>query len=359
MVKIQNALFDFILKEWLLIAAASGLVLTSVYSRRLPNYSKQEMQILFLLFALFVAVKGLERSGFLSRLSQNIEKGKAISLKLLVATFFLSMLITNDVALIVIVPLTLTVNVDRKDILVILEALAANAGSALTPFGNPQNLFIYWYYGLSPAEFILAIAPFSFVFLALLVVSSFIVKAKNTRQHPTALEHGGNASYIYGVLLIIVLLAVLRVLPISVGFLVILYVLLFDRKSLHVDYALLLSFYFFFGLAENLKTLLATEMRHSGHIFLFSALVSQFMSNVPAALLFAKFTMHWKALLWGTNVGGFGGLFGSLANLIAYKLYITNENTNKPILFTAKFLLLGYAAFFIGIGLFFVLEKIY
>jgi Na+/H+ antiporter NhaD/arsenite permease-like protein len=102
--------------------------------------------VLFILFVLFVVVKGLQRSGLLLRLSQRIEGGQFIPLKLVIATFCLSMLVTNDVALTVIVPLTLFLNIDRKDVLVILEALAANAGSALTLFGNPQNLFIYWFY---------------------------------------------------------------------------------------------------------------------------------------------------------------------------------------------------------------------
>ncbi len=124
-----------------------------------------------------------------------------------------------------------------------------------------------------------------------------------------------------------------------------------------VDYALLLSFLFFFGIAENLKIILAAEMNHSGHIFLFSALVSQVMSNVPAALLFAKFTSNWQALLWGVNTGGFGSLFGSLANLIAYKFYITHGGKNNSAGFTLKFIAMGYAAFFISIGLYFILNR--
>jgi len=356
--KAQSVLTDFILKEWLLIASGVGLVLTSAYTKHLPAYSILEMQVLFVLFALFVAVKGLQHSGLISKFSQSIEKGKAIPLKLVVITFFLSMLVTNDVALIVIVPLTLALNINRRDILVILEALAANAGSALTPFGNPQNLFIYWFYNLSPAEFITAIAPFSLVFLVLLVICSLAVNTSSNKKPPIEAQEVRKSSYIYGVLLIVVFLTVLHVLPVSAGILVVLYVLLFDRKSLRVDYALLLSFFFLFGLAENMKTLLAAEMRHSGHVFLFSALASQIMSNVPAALLFAKFTTHWKALLWGTSVGGFGSLFGSLANLIAYRLYITHENTNNPALFTISFLVIGYVAFSLGIGLYFIFGKI-
>lgn len=316
----------------------------------------REMQVLFILFVLFVAVKGLQNSGLIARLSQRIETGKGIALKLVVATFFLSMLVTNDVALIVIVPLTLALNINRRDILVILEALAANAGSALTPFGNPQNLFIYWFYDLYPVGFVTVIAPFSLVFLVVLSIASFAVKIKNNPQNPMAMGKIDKSSYFYGLLLIIVLLSVLHVLPVLTGLLVILYALLFDRKALRVDYALLLSFFFFFGLAENMKILLTAEMEYSGHVFLFSALASQFLSNVPTALLFAKLTTDWQALLWGTNAGGFGSLFGSLANLIAYKLYVTDDSTNNPVLFTVKFLVLGYTAFGLALGLYFVLR---
>ena len=137
--KTQISFIDFVLKEWLLVASGVGLVLTSVYIKRLPEYSANEMQVLFLLFVLFIAANGLLKSGAISKIAQSIEKGKFIPLKLVVITFFLSMLVTNDISLIVIVPITLSLNINRKGILVILEALAANAGSALTPVGNPQN----------------------------------------------------------------------------------------------------------------------------------------------------------------------------------------------------------------------------
>jgi len=356
LLKAPSPLIDFVLKEWLVIASGAGLLLTSIYTRRFPACSIQELQVLFILFALFIAVNGLQHSGFIAKISQKIEKGKVIPPKLVITSFFLSMLVTNDVALIVIVPLTLSLNINRKDTLVILEALAANAGSALTPFGNPQNLFIYWFYEIHPIRFIETIAPFSLVFLIILVVSSLFVKTRNSLQETVAQKINKKA-YAYGVLLFIVLLTVLHVLPVSAGILVVIFALIFDRKALHVDYALLFSFLFFFGLAENMKLLLASEISRSGHIFLFSALASQVMSNVPATLLFAKFTTNWEALLWGANAGGFGSLFGSLANLIAYKIYVAHEGVNNTAVFTAKFLIMGYVAFFLSIGLYFFLHR--
>lgn len=352
--KHRGELFDFILKERLMIASASGLALTSIFAKHFPVCSRQEIQVLYFLFILFVAVKGLENSGLLLRLSQSLERGKAVPLKLVVITFFLSMVVTNDAALIVIVPLTLALRIERMDILVILEALAANAGSALTPFGNPQNLFIYWFYQISLKDFIAAIAPFSLFFLLLLVISSLAIKTNKNNQPPVKMKKMGRSAYIHIALLLIVILAILRMLPFWLGAVVVIYVLLFERRNLRIDYALLLTFFFFFGFAENIKILLASELQSPSHIFLLSAAASQFISNVPAVLLLAKATTQWQALLWGANVGGFGSLVGSLANLIAYKLYIRHENTNNTALFTAKFFIIGYAAFFVGVSLYFL-----
>ena len=353
--KTQATFIEFILKEWLLIASGAGLVLTSFYTKQLPTYSISELEVLFILFVLFVTVNGLQRSGLILKIAQSIEKGKAIPLKLVLTTFFLSMFVTNDIALIIIVPLTLSLNINRKEILIILEALAANSGSALTPIGNPQNLFIYWFYGIHPEAFLKTIAPFSLSFLGLLIVSSLLVKIQ-TELQGNRIRSLNKIAYLYGVLLIVVLLTVLRVVPVLAGIGVILFAIVFDRKALRIDYALLFSFLFFFGIANNLKMILASEISHSGHIFLFSALASQIMSNVPATLLFAKFTSNWQALLWGSNAGGFGSLFGSLANLIAYKLYVTHEGTNNIAKFTVKFLAMGYIALFISIGLYFLLN---
>jgi len=356
--KPQNVLINFILKEWLLIIASVGLVLSSLYTKHFPDYSIRELQVLFILLTLFVAVNGLEHSGLITRFSQAIEKGKAIPLKLIITTFILAMLITNDIALIVIVPLTLALDINRRDILVILEALAANAGSALTPFGNPQNLFIYWFYDLSPTIFITTIAPFSIAFLIILMISSLLIKTRGNKTKLLIMVKVNKSAYTYGFLLLVVLLSVLHVLPVLTALLVLIYALLFDRKTLRIDYALLTSFLLFFGLADNMQILLTSEIEHSGHVFLFSAFASQIISNVPTTLLFAKFTSNWEALLWGVNAGGFGSLFGSLANLIAYKLYISHSSTKNSALFTAKFLILEFIAFCLSIGLYFVLRGI-
>jgi Na+/H+ antiporter NhaD/arsenite permease-like protein len=352
---VQRTFIDFILREWLLSVAAVSLLLTSLYTGRLPVYSMDELEVLFILFFLFIAVNGLQQSGLIVKMAGYMEKGRLLPVKLVVTTFFLSMLVTNDIALIVMVPLTLSLNINRKDILVILEALAANAGSALTPIGNPQNLFIYWFYSIHPFEFVKTVLPFSISFLLILPLISFFAADKNDQEKLQEPVLAGGFARIYAGLLFLVLLTVLHLLPVWIGVFTFIFAFFFDRQALRIDYALLFSFFFFFGLAENLKTLLASEISHSGHIFLFSALASQVMSNVPATLLFAKFTSNWKALLWGVNAGGFGSLFGSLANLIAYKIYVTHEDSHDITMFTVKFLVMGYSALFLSAGLYYLL----
>ncbi len=355
--KNQAVFLDFLLKEWLLLASVAGLLVSSVHLQRIPSFTGQDVQFLLTLTALFVTVKGLERSGLMTRLSRPLRNGRGVPLKLVVATFVLSMLVTNDVALLVIVPLTLALDTTRKDLLVILEALAANAGSALTPFGNPQNLFIYWSYGLHPGEFVAAIAPLAVVSLIVLALASLAIRVTVGPEPDSGATQPGSRALVYTGFLIALILVVLHVLPVWVGAVVIGFALVLDRGSLRIDLSLLLTFVCFFGLADNMKVLFEAAIEHSGHVFILSALTSQVISNVPAALLFAKFTTQWKALLWGTNVGGFGSLIASLANLIAYRLYVTHESTGDIMSFTLRFTVLGYVAFFLGLGLYGCMES--
>lgn len=349
----------FLAREWLAVLAVFGFVLSALYTGRVPAISAQEKEVVFVLFTLFVVVEGLRQSGLIARVAYQIDKGARVCLKLVVLAFFLSMLVTNDVALLVVVPLTLSLDSlsgGKKGALVILEALAVNAGSALSPFGNPQNLFIYWHYGVAPLEFLAEIAPFSLMWLALLGAAAAFLKTGQP------CEAGGAPSveriaWAYLALFGVVVLVVLRALPVAAGWLVVAFALLFDRRALRVDYALLLVFVCFFGIAANLQTVLAVELDHfASHVFLLSAITSQVISNVPATLLLAKFTHNWRALLWGANVGGFGSLVGSLANLIAYRIYAQHAGRQASLGFALKFMAAGYGAFFLSVGLYLVVR---
>lgn len=216
--KLLSRYADTLSTQWLLIVSVAGVAGTSLYLHQLPVLAPDDMQIIFILAALFVAVKGLERSGLPAFLSQKIERGDFLPVNLVCVTFFLSMVVTNDVSLLVMVPLTLELKTNRKGILVILEALAANAGSALTPFGNPQNLFIYWFYHLEPYEFISTIAPFSLIFLVLPALAAFSIRLHNDRVTPYPSHKPHRTAWLYFPLLLLVVLTVLRILPISFGY---------------------------------------------------------------------------------------------------------------------------------------------
>ncbi len=343
-----------ILKEWILFLTLLGLVVTSLYLKRLPSYSLQDIEIVYILWVLFISIKGLERESFFSYVGEMLKKSKLLSLRLVLGTLILSMIVTNDVALLIVVPLTLKLDIERKEALIILETLAVNAGSALTPFGNPQNLFIYWFYHLHPVEFVSAIFPFFIFFGGLLLLFSLFFKVEIRDTSRIEVKFSQRVMVHLG-LLIVSILAILKVVPIYFTLITLIYVLFWDRECFKVDYILLLTFLCFFGFTDNLMHLLNIKIDTSSQVFLFSAIFSQLISNVPAALLFSDFTTNWRALLWGVSVGGFGNLIGSMANLIAYR-FVSLEG-KSPAEFIFKFLFIGYGAFFLGILFYFVMEE--
>ena len=342
---------SFVKEEWLLVLAALGMLFSSVYLRRWPHYAIADFEVLYILLVLFVVTKGLQKHHVFENIARRLEQGRFIAVKLLVATFLFSMLVTNDAALLAVVPLTMTLRVAGKDWLVILEILAANAGSALSPVGNPQNLFIYWFYNIPFGDFVKIIAPFSAVFFLLLLISVLFTGNKKNFSLQQDKKKLPTIAYFYIGALLLFVLVIMRLLPLILGGLVILYALLADRDSLRVDYALLVTFFCFFGFTDNLQALFAGVLRHPHHVFLLAAFLSQVISNVPTALLLADFTARWQALLWGVSVGGFGSLIASLANLIAWRIYIRQETQNAR-RFTLKFHVVSYLAFFTGLLLY-------
>jgi Na+/H+ antiporter NhaD/arsenite permease-like protein len=353
----RHQLNAFVRAEWLLMLSAAGFLLTSIIAWRIPSYTVSDFEILYILFVLFIVTTGLKQHGVLERIAQQVEAGNFIPLKMVLAAFFFSMVVTNDVALMTLVPLTVLLNVPYKAWLVIAEVLAANAGSALSPFGNPQNLFIYWHYDISSVDLVITIAPFSLVFLGLLAVSAVLINdIPGKAQKAFSQKSLSPIAYFYVMALIVFILAILRLLPLTIGGVIIFYVLLADRASLRIDYALLVTFAVFFGFTDNLRVMLNSILAHPHHVFLLSALLSQIISNVPTALLLADFTPHWQSLLWGVSVGGFGSLVGSLASLIAYRIYVrTYRNDARS--FLIRFHIASYAAFFTGILLYFIILK--
>ena len=350
----KNNLINFIAREWLFLVSLAGLLFTSYHLHVFPSFSHADLVPIFLLFALFVVIKGLENSHLLLQVSAFLEKSRFLPQKLLFLSFFLSMLISIDVALMTLLPIVLALKIKQRDKLVILVALTSHIGAALTPFGTPQNLFIYSYYSLNTYEFVKTIAPFSCAMLALFFIISLFIKTTSTRKEEEFIEDVNRPlAFIYLTLFLIVVLIVLHLLPLTLLIFILLFIFFFDIKSFKIDYLLLFTFIIFIGLTANIKQILGTTIEHSTHIFILASFLSQFISNVPTTLILNKFTLQWEALLWGTNVGGFGSIIAAMANLITYKIYISHKDSQDTKSFILQFIAYGYAAFIAGYILYF------
>ena len=300
-----------------------------------------DFRTLGILFCLMAAVAGLSGAGVFDAmarvLSQKAGTVRRLSLLLVLAAFGLSMFITNDVGLITFVPLTILMLREAGQraliITVVMETVGANLGSALTPFGNPQNLYLYSRYGMGMGEFLSITGPLCLIGLLLTAggVLVFRLPAQNIAPKGGEAVFDRRKALFYGALFILSLLAVFRAIPWQLALAVVAAALaLADREIFkRVDYSLLVTFVFFFILVGNLGSIPAVEGWVSGLLkgreLLVSALVSQFISNVPAALMLSGFTDNWQGLLAGTNIGGLGTLIASMASLISFRLYAKSE----------------------------------
>jgi Na+/H+ antiporter NhaD/arsenite permease-like protein len=252
---------------------------------------------------------------------------------LLAITFIGSMLIANDMALITFRPLgyfALRASGQEKYMayLFILQNIAANLGGMLTPFGNPQNLYLYSYYRIPTGEFTLMMLPPFLLAIGMLAIACLFVpfeKLDIREQFPEKLHKGKTMLYLC--LFALSMLIVFRVVPFWVGLLLVPLALIFiDRKALlMVDYPLLGTFFFFFIFAGNLARIDAVHSFVSALLqkdtLLVSILSCQGISNVPSAILLSRFTADYHALLLGVNIGGTGTLIASLASLITFSEY--------------------------------------
>ncbi len=305
-------------------------------------------RVLAILFALMLVVGALTRIGtfdyLTSKLLKRVRSERMISLILTLLSFFLSMLLTNDVALVTLVPFALLLlsafNDRRRTVYtLILMTIAANLGSMLTPIGNPQNLYLYTEYEFSLKSFILLTLPYSLTSLGLVVISVWIL---NRTDHTVDTASGGDVErpaplklMLYIALFIVCLLTVAGILHYLIMLGVVAAVILAaDRRAyLKVDYSLLLTFVFFFILIGNLGRIEAirstlTEIVEK-NVALTAILSSQVISNVPAAMLLSAFTTNGNALVIGVNLGGLGTLIASMASLITYKFYAKEKQKGE------------------------------
>lgn len=301
-----------------------------------------DTRTLVLLAALLAVISSLRRAGVFALVSGRggPRTVRGVTVVLVIATAAFSALFTNDVALLVLLPLAaaLLSNSGRSlAIVFVLMAGAANLGGMLTPFGSPQNLFLFSRFEFGAGEFLgVMVAPFA-VSMTLLLVLCFLVPAGPVRaEDPAQVASGvrmagskagrelrlGSRGWIALALFAGLALIVLRAVPLWAVGLVALVLIASDRDALRkLDWGLLLTFIAFFVFAGNLARVpgvesLIGQLLGGGEV-LAAALFSQVISNVPAAILLAPFSSDPAALLVGVNIGGVGTLVASLASLIA------------------------------------------
>lgn len=348
--KKKSSFIEFLKKECVLVIAVTLAILSSFIS--MPKLSYIDFKVLILLFNLMVVVAAFKELKFLDSIAIGLLKKcntyTSISLALVFITFISSMIVTNDVALITFVPLSIVIarkaNINVLKI-VIFQTLAANLGSSFTPMGNPQNLFIYSFYNLSPIDFFKITLPIVVLAVLFLVLLVFKDKKMNLSLDLEDVKIDNKRDvYLFGGLFLIILLSVFHVIDYKVTFLITIVMVLILNKKLfsQVDYSLLITFIGFFIFVGNISTMDVVKNFMEGILnspkstFLASVLSSQVISNVPATMLLSGFTDHFKELLLGVNIGGMGTLIASLASVISYKIYASefgNDNYMKSFTF--------------------------
>ena len=337
-----------------LIAAFAAIVTSFIVPPDREYLGYFDFKTLTCLFCVLAVVCALRNIRFFYTLAKAIirkfKNTKLSILALVYITFIGSMLIANDMALLTFLPLGYFVlHTTGKEkymaFTYIMQNIAANLGGMLTPFGNPQNLYLYTKFTIPDAEFVRIMFPPFIVAISLITALCLIfVKSEPLEIEEKAAELPKARVAVYLVLFALSILIVFRTIPFVIGLIVIPVSLLFlDKDALkQVDYGLLLTFVFFFIFSGNMARIGVVREFFSvlleKNTLIFSALSCQVISNVPSAILLSQFTSNYRDLLLGVNIGGVGTLIASLASLITFKAYTKDQpgNTARYILkFTA------------------------
>ena len=351
----KEKMISFIKKEVVLVVATIlAIVSAFVVPPSMAYMEYIDWHVLELLLCLMTVMTGLQRCGLFDRLGEALLKKTnkvwQLSLVLVMLCFFLSMLITNDVALITFVPFAIvTLEKCKQERLlipvVVLQTVAANLGSMLTPIGNPQNLYLYNLSGMGIVEFMVCMLPNTLLSFLLILISLFVIKGKGeevrlNERMDDQVAKGKNdidkkQTMVYLLLFGLSLLVVAKVAPVEIVLGIVLIVVICLDKSVlkNVDYCLLLTFISFFIFTGNLGNIpvIRDTLQElvNGRELLIGIVASQGISNVPAALLLSGFTSNYRALLAGVNIGGLGTLIASMASLISYKILANSYNEKK------------------------------
>lgn len=329
---------SFAKKNAIMLVAFAAAALTSVIVPPDKEYIGYfDFKTLACLFCVLAVVCALKNIQFFYTIAQKIvqcfKNLRFVVLALVYITFIGSMLIANDMALLTFLPLGyfVLITTGKQEYMAftfIMQNIAANLGGMLTPFGNPQNLYLYTRFNIPNLEFMGIMAPPFLLSVTLITICCCVfVKAEPLKIENKTTKLPPWRTALYLLLFALAIAIVFRGIPYVAGLIIIPAVLLIaDRKALKmVDYPLLLTFVFFFIFSGNMarietvKTFLSMLMEKS--TLLFSVFSCQFISNVPSAILLSQFTENYGDLLVGVNIGGVGTLISSLASLITFREY--------------------------------------
>ncbi|MBO5898495.1 MAG: citrate transporter [Clostridia bacterium] len=342
---IKNKIVGFVKKEVVLSIAIVAMIVTMFFVPIDKEYLDYfEYKTLLALFCMLAVVAGLKSTNVFELISRKLislfKTRRAVIYCLVYGTFFFDMIVANDMSLITFLPLTYIVlhstgNDKYLSYTFILQTIAANMGGMITPYGNPQNLFLFNQYNISIGEFFdVLLIPSAAVAVMLFVAVLFVKNEKLELKNDEMLAIKKKELIVYGVLFVFVILSIFRVVPHLITLaLVVIAVLIVDRTRFkYVDYALLATFCVFFVFSGNMARISAIKDFVAGIVeqnTLVAGIVScQFISNVPTAVFLSNFTENYRDLLVSVNIGSLGIIISSLASLITLKEYLKHQPQN-------------------------------
>lgn len=375
----KEKIIQFFKKETVLVVATILAIVSAFFVHPSKKYiSYIDFRVLGILLMLMIIMEGLSKNGFFDAIGEHLlSKTKRVwqlAMVLIFLCFFFAMFITNDVALITFVPFAIMMlkksNNEKLTIpVVVLQTLAANLGSMMTPIGNPQNLYLYNLSGYSIGKFVLIMLPYTAFAGLLLLISILFLKGKSAvityekASKEKVKKLTKRKITVYLLLFIFAIMVVARILPwYYVLIATFLSAYLFDSDILkRVDYCLLLTFIAFFVFTGNMGQIEVINSwlkdMVSGNEIITSVLLSQVISNVPAALLLSGFSNAYEKLMIGVNLGGMGTLIASMASLISFKLLV-DEYPNKKGRYFAHFSGISIVYLVLFSGCYFLMKTI-
>ena len=353
--KIKRLIKDNLVLIIAILAASVTSIIVPPDKEYLGYFDFKTLACLFSVLAVVCALRNIRFFYTIAKaIVRKFRNARIAILALVYITFIGSMLIANDMALLTFLPLGYFIlHTTKKEkylaFAFIMQNIAANLGGMLTPFGNPQNLYLYSKFNIPDKEFVSIMLP-PFIVAVVLITICCLVFVKN---EPLEIEEKAASLPVtrvitYLVLFAIAILMVFRFMPYRVGLaIVFIAILILDRQALlQVDYGLLFTFVFFFIFAGNMGRIDAVREFFSYllniNTLVFSAMSCQFISNVPSAILLSQFTDNYKELLLGVNIGGAGTLIASLASLITFKEY-TKQDPKHTLSYILKFTAFNFA----------------